>query len=156
MPSSPLPSYFPESLEEAGWPLRLYKFFQLFSLLSPSPTTSPFFFLPTCQYSWALLIPAGGTDPAPVLSSFYWGTDVSLAGVQPGNRSVANELAGRTKHCSSPGTILSSIVGTHKTSGFGKEQMPSSLLVCLRMSGTPVHHILNVCLITELMKMTKG
>jgi hypothetical protein len=52
-----------------------------------------------------------------------WGAAVSLAGLQPGNGSVANELARRTKHCSSPGTILSSMVGEHKTLNFGKEQM---------------------------------
>lgn len=101
------------------------------------------------------MIPVGLSDPAPVLF-FYWGTDVSPAGAQPGNRSVPNELAGRTKCCSSPGIILSSIIGTHKTSGFGKEQMPLSLLICLRMSGPPAHHTLNVCLIIELMQMTKG
>ena len=44
-----------------------------------------------------------------------------MAGLQPSNRSVTNELAGRTKH--SPGTVLSSIVGAQKTLGFGKEQM---------------------------------
>ena len=80
-----------------------------------------FSFLPTCQCSRALLIPVGCTDAAPALSFFYWGTDVSQVGLQPGSRSAANELAWRTKHCNSPGTVLSSIVGAQKTSGFGKE-----------------------------------
>lgn len=96
--------------------------YPLLSFLSSFLPLSFFSFLPTCQYSRALLIPVGCTDPAPALS-FYWGTDVSQVGLQPGSRSAANELAWRTKHCNSPGTVLSSIIGAQKTSGFGKEQM---------------------------------
>lgn len=107
-----------------------------------------FFFLLTCQYSRALLIPVGCTDPAPALS-FYWGTDVSQVGLQPGSRSLLMNWRGEQNTANS-GTVLSSIIGAQKTSGFGKEQMSLSLLICLWDVRPPVHHTLKVYLITEL------
>lgn len=150
MPS--LPSYLPiwvpwrSSIisDSRTFPTSFLSFFSFFS------------FFPLCQDIW-VLIPVGSTAPSPALS-FYWGLMSAWLDDCPATiSSAANELAVRTKHCSSPGTILSSISGVQKNLRIWKRT--NVIWVCIfvfEYQDPPIHHTLNVCLIVKLVQMTKG
>ena len=127
--------YKPLQLSSLPFPSLLPSFLPSFSpslCLLSLPLSLPAPFLPlsvfglrlsTAEPSW----PRSRPDPAPVV---LYGELMSAGWTEARGPSAANELAGRTKPCSSPGPTLLSLIGAQKALGPGEEQK-SSKFACL-------------------------